>query len=80
MMKLGINVIYPLLFSKKETIIERSERDNVRYDVGLKISYSLKLYVDNEELFNTIDHVVSSIKKCWKSPLTGGGRGISEVG
>ncbi|MCF8020890.1 MAG: terminase large subunit [Vallitaleaceae bacterium] len=51
-------IIYPHLFSPKETLLDRADRDNVRYDVYAK-SGDLHLlngtYVDNEELFNYID-------------------------
>ncbi|MBY6799533.1 terminase large subunit [Clostridium botulinum] len=55
-------IIYPHLFTPKGTLIDRSERDNVRYDtwVGNKDLIGLNgTYVDNEELFNYIDHINS---------------------
>jgi phage terminase large subunit-like protein len=51
-------IIYPHLFTPKETLYERSERDSVRYDLYAKQKDLLLLngyYVDNEELFNYID-------------------------
>lgn len=56
-------IVYPLLFTPKETLLERSERDGVRYDVWVKNKQLIGLngyYVDNEELFNTIDQIVST--------------------
>ncbi|WP_432408630.1 terminase large subunit [Wukongibacter sp. M2B1] len=53
-------IIYPHLFTPKATIFERSERDNIRYDMYLKSRDLLGLngtYVNNEELFNYIDHI-----------------------
>lgn len=55
-------IIYPHLFTPKETLYERTERDNVRYDLYAK-NGDLKVlngyYVDNEELFNSIDDINS---------------------
>ncbi len=56
-------IIYPLLFTPKETLLERSERDGVRYDAWVKSKQLIGLngyYVDNEELFNTIDHIINT--------------------
>lgn len=56
-------IVYPLLFTPKETLYERSERDGVRYDMWVKNKKLIGLngyYVDNEELFNTIDHIVNT--------------------
>jgi phage terminase large subunit-like protein len=56
-------IIYPLLFTPKETLFERSERDGVRYDIWVKNKQLIELngyYVDNEELFNTIDHIINT--------------------
>ncbi|WP_315122330.1 terminase TerL endonuclease subunit [uncultured Clostridium sp.] len=56
-------IVYPLLFTPKETLFERSERDGVRYDTWVKDKQLIGLngyYVDNEELFNTIDHIVNT--------------------
>lgn len=51
-------IIYPHLFTPKETLYERSERDDVRYDLYVDKGDLIALngtYVDNEELFNYID-------------------------
>ncbi|MDT8718993.1 terminase large subunit [Clostridium sp. 19966] len=51
-------IIYPHLFTPKETLFDRAERDSVRYDLYAKNKDLLLLngyYVDNEELFNYID-------------------------
>lgn len=56
-------IVYPLLFTPKETLYERSERDNVRYDMWVRNEKLIGLngyYVDNEELFNTINHIVNT--------------------
>jgi phage terminase large subunit-like protein len=53
-------IIYPHMFTPKDTLIERSERDNVRYDLYVDKRELLALngtYVDNEELFNYIDDI-----------------------
>ncbi|RXI69611.1 terminase TerL endonuclease subunit, partial [Clostridium tetani] len=53
-------IIYPHLFTPKETLYERSERDDVRYDLYVDKSDLIALngtYVDNEELFNYIDDI-----------------------
>lgn len=58
-------IIYPLLFTPKETILERSERDNVRYDLYVKDKELITLngyYVNNEELFNYIDSINTKYK------------------
>lgn len=55
-------IIYPHLFTPKGTLIERSERDNVRYDTWVENKDLIGLngtYVDNEELFNYIDDINS---------------------
>lgn len=55
-------IIYPHLFTPKKTLIERSERDNVRYDLYVSKKELIGLngtYVDNEELFNYIDKLNS---------------------
>ncbi|RXI57252.1 terminase large subunit [Clostridium tetani] len=51
-------IIYPHLFTPKETLYERCERDDVRYDLYVDKGDLIALngtYVDNEELFNYID-------------------------
>lgn len=51
-------IIYPHMFTPKDTLYERSERDDVRYDlyVDKEELHALNgTYVDNEELFNYID-------------------------
>ena len=53
-------IIYPHLFTPKETLYERSERDDVRYDLYVDKKDLIALngtYVDNEELFNYIDDI-----------------------
>lgn len=58
-------IIYPHLFTPKATLLERSERDNVRYDLYAKKKELLLLngyYVDNEELFNYIDDINEKYK------------------
>lgn len=53
-------IIYPHLFTPKDTLHERSDRDNVRYDVYVNKKELITLngtYVNNEELFNYIDHI-----------------------
>ena len=53
----GKFIIYPHMFTPKDTLYERSERDGVRYDVWVDQGELLALngtYVDNEELFNYI--------------------------
>ncbi|MBV4417461.1 terminase large subunit [Clostridium tyrobutyricum] len=55
-------IIYPHLFTPKDTIYARSERDNVRYDMYAKNAQLITLngtYVNNEELFNYIDDINS---------------------
>lgn len=51
-------IVYPHLFSPKETIHQRSEKDGIRYDLYAQKD-ELKLlngyYVNNEELFNYIE-------------------------
>ncbi|OLS02890.1 terminase large subunit [Tissierella creatinophila] len=56
-------IVYPLLFTPTETLLERSERDNVRYDMWVRNKQLIGLngyYVDNEELFNNIDHIINT--------------------
>lgn len=51
-------IVYPHMFTPKDTLYERSERDSIRYDlyVGKGELHALNgTYVDNEELFNYID-------------------------
>lgn len=58
-------IIYPHLFTPKETLYERSEKDNVRYDLYVSKKELIPLngyYVDNEELFNYIDDMNSKYK------------------
>lgn len=53
-------IIYPHMFTPKDTLFERCERDNVRYDLYVDKGELLALngtYVDNEELFNYIDDI-----------------------
>lgn len=55
-------IIYPHLFTPKETLLERSERDNVRYDLYASKGDLLLLngyYVDTEELENYINDLNS---------------------
>lgn len=50
-------IIYPHLFTPKDTLHERVERDNVRYDMWLHNGHLLGMngtYINNEELFNYI--------------------------
>lgn len=56
-------IIYPMLYTPKETLLERTERDNASYDVWVEDGFLNALngyYVDNEELFNHIDHTVNN--------------------
>lgn len=56
----GKYIVYPHLFTPKETLLERVARDNIRYDLFVNKNELLTLngtYVDNEELFNYIDHI-----------------------
>ncbi|MDF2803067.1 MAG: hypothetical protein K0S61_2970 [Anaerocolumna sp.] len=58
-------IIYPHLFTPKQTLLDRVEKDNVRYDVYAKKKELLLLngyYVDNEELFNYIDDMNEKYK------------------
>ncbi len=51
-------IVYPHLFTPKETLIDRSERDNVRYDMYVQKGELIALngtYINNEELFHYID-------------------------
>lgn len=55
--------VYPLLYTPRETVYERSERDGVRYDLYIEEDDLIALngyYVDNEELFNHIDYIVNT--------------------
>lgn len=50
-------IVYPHMFTPKETLEERSERDKVRYDLYVDKNDLMALngtYVNNEELFNYI--------------------------
>ncbi|MCD3223948.1 terminase large subunit [Clostridium botulinum] len=55
-------IVYPHLFTPKNTLLERSERDSVRYDVYAKNKELTTLngnYINNEEMFNYIDDINS---------------------
>lgn len=55
-------IVFPHLFTPKDTLYERAERDNVRYDLYVKNKELIALngtYVNNEELFNYIDKINS---------------------
>lgn len=55
-------IVYPHLFTPKETLVERIQRDSVRYDTYVQEKDLLLLngyYVNNEELFNYIEDINS---------------------
>lgn len=56
-------IIYPHLFTPKDTLLERSEKDKVRYDVYVQDGDLKTLsgsYINPEELFNYIDDMNSN--------------------
>lgn len=56
-------IIYPHLYTPKDNLYDRVERDNIRYDLYVDEGELITLngrYVDSEELFNHISHVNST--------------------